>query len=121
MSKADAVIVDKVGAEKIEGIGNTHGLKHKILVSNDDLNEDFKSKGWTLLSDLVQQNGNPECPQNLQTSSKDLMQIFFTSGTTGAPKMCAHTQGSYGYCHRITAKHWLDLTEKDLHWNIRWV
>ena len=95
-----------------------YGLKHKILVSNDESNY-FKDKGWTLLSDLMQQNGNPECPQNLQTSSKDLMQIFFTSGTTGAPKMCAHTQGSYGYCHRITAKHWLDLTEKDLHWNIR--
>ena len=30
MSKADAVIVDKVGAEKIEGISNTHGLKHKV-------------------------------------------------------------------------------------------
>ena len=57
-------------------------------------------KGWTVLSDLTKQEGNPECPENLQNSSKDIMQIFFTSGTTGAPKMCSHTHGSYGYCHR---------------------
>ncbi len=30
------------------------------------------------------------------------MQIFFTSGTTGSPKMVPHTHGSYGYCHKIT-------------------
>ena len=32
--------------------------------------------------------------------------------------MCAHTHGSYGFCHSVTAKHWLDLSSKDLHWNI---
>ena len=82
--------------------------------------EDLQDKGWTCLNNLIQQNGNPTCPQNLDTSSNEVMQIFFTSGTTGAPKMCAHTQGSYGYCHWITGKHWLDLTSNDLHWNIRY-
>ena len=56
-------------------------------------------------------------PKNLNTPSDQLMQIFFTSGTTGAPKMCAHTQGSYGYCHWITGK-WLGLDNQSLHWNI---
>ena len=94
-------------------------MRHKILVGNDDTSEEFKAKGWTLLSDLRNQEGNPKCPQDLQNSSKEVMQIFFTSGTTGAPKMCSHTHGSYGYCHRVTGKHWLDLTQNDLHWNIR--
>ena len=94
-------------------------MKCKILVSDDVATENFRNKGWILLGDLMNQKENPNCPQNLETSSKDVMQIFFTSGTTGAPKMCAHTQGSYGYCHWITGKHWLDLTQDDLHWNIR--
>ena len=32
--------------------------------------------------------------------------------------MCAHTHGSYGYCHWVTGKYWLDLNPNDLHWNI---
>ena len=32
------------------------------------------------------------------------MTLFFTSGTTGAPKMALHTHGSYGYGHMITAR-----------------
>jgi medium-chain acyl-CoA synthetase len=43
---------------------------------------------------------------------------FFTSGTTGKPKMTMHTHASYGIGHRITAHCWLALTADDLHWNI---
>ena len=32
----------------------------------------------------------------------EIMQIFFTSGTVGRPKMVPHTHTSYGYCHYIT-------------------
>jgi acetyl-CoA synthetase/medium-chain acyl-CoA synthetase len=44
--------------------------------------------------------------------------LFFTSATTGHPKMVLHTQASYGIAHRLTGKYWLDLTPGDLHWNI---
>ena len=47
-----------------------------------------------------------------------IFQIYFTSGTTGKPKMVAHTHTSYGYCHFAMAKYWLDLTKDDLMWNI---
>lgn len=43
--------------------------------------------------------------------------LFFTSGTTGAPKMALHTQASYGRGHAVTAR-WLDLRPTDLHWNL---
>ena len=46
------------------------------------------------------------------------LQIFFTSGTTGKPKMVPHTHSSYGYCHYPTGKYWLDLSKEDLMWNI---
>src|SRR5204863_3200187 len=44
--------------------------------------------------------------------------IFFTSGTTGHPKMVLHTQASYGLAHRATGQYWLDLKPDDLHWNL---
>ena len=44
--------------------------------------------------------------------------LFFTSATTGHPKMVLHTQTSYGLAHRLTGEYWLDLKPDDLHWNI---
>lgn len=44
--------------------------------------------------------------------------IYFTSGTTGPPKMVLHTQASYPLAHLITGKYWLDLRPGDLHWNV---
>jgi acetyl-CoA synthetase/medium-chain acyl-CoA synthetase len=44
--------------------------------------------------------------------------IYFTSGTTGPPKMVLHTQASYPFAHIITGKYWLDLKPVDIHWNI---
>lgn len=119
LSKSEAIIVDESTAEKVETISKNHQGKHlihKILVG-DQINEELEEKGWILLKDLINNtNENPYMPL-LQTPSKQLMQIFFTSGTTGSPKMCALNH-SYGYCHWVTGKYWLDLGPKDLHWNI---
>jgi len=44
--------------------------------------------------------------------------IYFTSGTTGPPKMVLHTQASYPLAHMITGRYWLDLRPGDIHWNL---
>jgi acetyl-CoA synthetase/medium-chain acyl-CoA synthetase len=44
--------------------------------------------------------------------------IYFTSGTTGLPKMVLHTQESYGLGHRVTGEHWLCCKPHDIHWNL---
>jgi acetyl-CoA synthetase/medium-chain acyl-CoA synthetase len=44
--------------------------------------------------------------------------VYFTSATTGPPKMVLHTQASYGLGHEITGKLWLDLKPNDVHWCI---
>ncbi len=44
--------------------------------------------------------------------------IYFTSGTTGPPKMVLHTQESYGLGHRVTGEQWLCCQPHDVHWNL---
>ncbi|KAF1356433.1 hypothetical protein BDV97DRAFT_374194 [Delphinella strobiligena] len=53
--------------------------------------------------------------------------IYFTSGTTGHPKLVLHTQISYPLAHTLTEKHWLRLSPdsaasenhvQSLYWNL---
>jgi acyl-coenzyme A synthetase/AMP-(fatty) acid ligase len=43
---------------------------------------------------------------------------FFTSGTTGPPKMVLHTQISYPLAHALTGMHWLRLSPTSVYWNL---
>lgn len=52
-----------------------------------------------------------------KTRSSDPLLIFFTSGTTGNPKMVLHDH-SYPLGHIITARVWQDLKPSDLHFTI---
>jgi acyl-coenzyme A synthetase/AMP-(fatty) acid ligase len=53
----------------------------------------------------------------VETRYNDTMIIFFTSGTTGNPKMVRHTY-SYPISHYGTAAFVQDLTPDDIHWTI---
>ncbi|MCE9589421.1 MAG: AMP-binding protein [Planctomycetes bacterium] len=52
------------------------------------------------------------------TRSDDPGILYFTSGTTGPPKMVLHTQASYGMGHRVTGELMLDLRPGDVVWNL---
>ena len=43
--------------------------------------------------------------------------VYFTSGTSGPPKMVQHNAISYPLAHTITGKHWLRLKPGSLYWN----
>jgi acetyl-CoA synthetase len=53
-------------------------------------------------------------PVGKETLSTDPMLIYFTSGTTGEPKMVLHNQ-SYPLGHIITARFWQDVSGNDVH------
>ncbi|HQJ89158.1 MAG TPA: AMP-binding protein [Paludibacteraceae bacterium] len=67
--------------------------------------EDFH-KGFESAAPFVK----PEHPNN----NDDIMLMYFTSGTTGEPKMVAHTF-TYPLGHIVTGKYWHNLNEKSLH------
>src|SRR4030095_9544895 len=51
------------------------------------------------------------------TNKDDDLFWFFTSGTTGMPKVAVHTQSSYPLGHLTTAA-WIGLKAGDKHYNI---
>ncbi|OAX84931.1 hypothetical protein ACJ72_00684 [Emergomyces africanus] len=53
-----------------------------------------------------------------KTKWSDPSVIYFTSGTTGMPKMVLHNQVSYPLAHILTGKLWLGLEPGKLYWNL---
>ncbi|WP_028841635.1 acyl--CoA ligase [Thermodesulfobacterium hveragerdense] len=102
-----AIISDEENAKKVEEAVNLTNSK-AILINIDDI------PGWEKYSELFK--FNPFVGE--RTFSEDTSIIFFTSGTTGPPKMVRHTQVSYPLAHVITGKFWLNLKPGIIHWNL---
>ena len=69
-------------------------------------------EGWLdYTKELEKYNG---AWQRAQTHRDDPMLLYFTSGTTGMPKMVVHNM-AYPVAHIITARYWHNVHEDDLH------
>ena len=85
-------------------------LKTKVLVGGE--REGWKNfdEEFSLFSTHFYRTEETPC-------GDDLMLMFFTSGTTGYPKIAAHSY-KYALGHYITAKHWHGVSEGSLHFTI---
>ena len=71
-------------------------------------------EGWYSLEDIAKENNQAHGVDNNPT---DTLFMFFTSGTTGLPKIVCHTHLSLTIGH-LTTTSWIGLTEDDIHYNI---
>jgi acetyl-CoA synthetase/medium-chain acyl-CoA synthetase len=110
LSDASVVITDEENAPKIDAVlAECPSVKRRIVVGRG-------GGGWLEYQALMDQaSASLAHPGN---ASADPMMIYFTSGTTGYPKMVLHTHASYPIGHVITGSFWLDNTPADLHWTI---
>ena len=104
VATADGDVTDHIE----QALEEYNGIKEKFIVRGE-------RDGWT--------NFDAECAkyptelERIQNNVNDNMLIYFTSGTTGYPKMVVHT---HYYClgHIVTAKYWHKLHEGSLHLTI---
>ena len=108
-AEAKAVITDVDGALKTDRSGIEPSSVRRIIVGDE-------RGGWLNFDDALA-GASDEFPA-ADTEAGEVAILYFTSGTTGPPKMTVHTHTSYPLAHRITGEFWLDLTEDDLHWNL---
>lgn len=103
------ILADADNVEKIEEAEKAANLSIPIKIIIDGHRE-----GWYPLSVLDEQNTEAEAAQ---TKPDDNLFLFFTSGTTGMPKIVCHTQLSYPIGNLTTAA-WIGLKKEDIHYNI---
>lgn len=85
----------------------------KVLVGDEDRD------GWLNFRKEIE-NASPEFSRptgDNGTKNEDLALIYFSSGTTGLPKMVMH-QHTYPLGHIITAKYWQNVVEDGLHYTV---
>ncbi|KAM7296670.1 acyl-coenzyme A synthetase ACSM3, mitochondrial, partial [Ixodes scapularis] len=90
-------------------IGGFPGVRNKVVVSSSS-----GRSGWKSFCDLLK--GAQEF-EGVETLRDDPAFVFFTSGTTGPPKMVEHSQG-YCLAHLATATCLYQVCKSDMLWCI---
>lgn len=95
-----------------EAESQSPSLKHKVLADTDKEGWLNLSKGLDDSPDLFLRPSGDEAVNN-----DDIMLLYFTSGTTGMPKMVTH-DFTYPLGHIVTARYWQKVQDNGLHFTI---
>ncbi|MEO1963266.1 MAG: acyl--CoA ligase [Cycloclasticus sp.] len=111
-SKATMAIVTSENADKVDAIKSKCPTLETLIVIGDE------REGWHTFKQLTENfDTTLDKTQLAPSKASDLMMIYFTSGTTGMPKMVAR-DNAYAHAHTITGEYWMDLQENDIHWTL---
>jgi acetyl-CoA synthetase len=104
-----AAIVDEGLAPRVdEAQENQEGLRVRVSAGPD------AARGWLAFDEVGRGAELDEAWQAHRAGGADPAIIFFSSGTTGAPKMVEHDH-TYPLGHLVTGVSWHDLRPGDLH------
>ncbi len=116
MEKADVKMVISVNEDELcdnirRAAEKVDTVKFLAVIGKRDGFLDF-TRGTETQSDQL-----PELPYCSERSAEDIVLLYFTSGTTGMPKMVTLSQG-YTLAHIITAGYWLCCEDDGLHFTL---
>ncbi|MDR2571229.1 MAG: AMP-binding protein [Oscillospiraceae bacterium] len=100
----------KTSQEADKAILNHPSLTTKIMVNGE-------REGWHNYDNEYERFRSTFPRTNDSPCGEDLMLMYFTSGTTGYPKIAAHTY-TYALGHFITAKYWHCVDPDGAHYSI---
>lgn len=104
----DSFVLDQVDQAAAE----VASLKNRITILD-------RRAGWLDLSEEMERFSDefPRPAGEEATKWNDTMLVYFTSGTTGMPKMVAHNF-AHPLGHILTAKYWQQVEENTLHMSV---
>lgn len=103
------VCMDQTTAHlSVEAAENVPSLQHKIMVG-------APREGWIDFDSEVEKAS--DVFERRDVKVEDPMLLYFTSGTSGNPKMVLHSN-SYPLGHIMTAKHWHRVVPDGLHFTV---
>ncbi|XP_032098747.1 acyl-coenzyme A synthetase ACSM2A, mitochondrial isoform X3 [Sapajus apella] len=110
MSKAKAIVAGDEVVQEVDTVASKcPSLRIKLLVSE-------KSRdGWLNFKKLLKETSTTH--RCVVTGSQETSAIFFTSGTSGLPKMVEHSHSSLGLKAKLDAG-WTGLQVSDVAWTI---
>ncbi len=115
MEKADVKMVISVNEDELCGnilkaVKKVPGVRHALCVG--------KREGFLDLTEETEKQSDVlDIPYKQKRSANDILLVYFTSGTTGMPKMAALSQ-RYTLGHIVTAKFWLNCIDDGLHFTL---
>jgi acetyl-CoA synthetase len=94
-------------AEAEKALVSSPSVQHLVTVGPD-------RTGWTKYKPACFSENFPRPPADAAVKNNDIMLLYFTSGTSGEPKMVLHNF-TYPLGHIVTAKYWQNVKDNGLH------